>query len=128
MRTQRYLVAAFSAVVILTAASDHARGSLILQESFEQYQPGPLGGQGGWNGSDVAASVDSSGGLSWSSPTMAFDGGAASLRLTDHASYKDYSQFNSMPALNDDAVYISFLVHGVGLPEGFRPESHGSEA
>ena len=116
MKIQRYLVAALSAVAILTAASGHARASPILYESFNQYQLGPLGGQGGWSGNDSSAAVDS-GGLMWSSQTMAVDGGAASLRLTDHASYKDYSQFNSIPAVNDDSVYISFLVRGVGLDD-----------
>lgn len=116
MKTRRYLVAALLAVVILTAASGNARASLILDESFSQYQPGTLGGQGGWSGSDVSAAVDS-GGLIWSSPTMAVDGGTTGLWLTDHASYKDYSQFNSMSAVNDDSVYISFLVRGVGLDD-----------
>ena len=115
MKTQRYLVVTLSAIAMLTAASGHARASLFLHESFDQYQPGLLGGQGGWSGNDSSAVMDFSGELSWSWQTMTVDGGIVSLRLTDHASYKDYSQYNSMPIVNNDSVYISFLVRGVGL-------------
>lgn len=104
-----------TSLVLLSQSSLSA--ALILHESFDGYQSGRLGGQGGWSGSDPAAVVDFGGGLRWSSGSIVLDGGAASLRLTDHGSYTDYSQFNAMSLLNDDAVYLSFLVRGVGLDD-----------
>lgn len=104
------------AVMMLTSGG--ASASLVFQESFESYNTGVICGQGQWSGSSSSpATVESDAGLMWSSADTTIDGGNMGLQLIDHGSnnYVDYSQYNGMSSINADAIYVSFLVQGIGL-------------